>query len=148
MHFFWLYYFKMNSKAIVAIGDRPRMQIRDHPFSRSCVPIKSIFLIATKAMANRSHRGRNCPYAGLKFKSLFYKGKKFSFSFKPRGTSRRTKGKRKHSKKRFQKKVLVREIQCEGKRISSLSCRNFKFHHDFPERNIFKFRSLIEELVK
>lgn len=100
----WLYYFKTNSKAIVAIGDRPRMQIRDHPFFRSWAPIKSIFLIAIKATVNRRHRGRNCPYAGLKFKSLFYKREKFFFSFKARG---RTKGKGRHSKEHFQKKVLT-----------------------------------------
>lgn len=105
--FFWLYNFFNEFKATVAIGGRPRMQIKDHPF-RWRWAIKSIFLIAIKVTANQSRRRRNCPCVALKFKSLFYKERSFSPVWARRqGISRRTKGKGRQSKEHFQKKVLA-----------------------------------------
>jgi len=114
----------MNSKATIARdGDRPRMQIRNYPFARrEMSPDESIFLIAIKAMANQRHRGRNCPCAELKFKSLFYKGKSFSPGLKCGVESReeqREKGK--HSKEHFQKKVLA--SRCYARERESRKCR-------------------------
>lgn len=67
------------------------------------------FLIAVKATVNWKHMVKNCPRIRSKFKSLFYKGEKvfLQLEARRREVSRRTKGKRKHSKEYFQKKILT-----------------------------------------
>lgn len=115
--------FKSNCRDWRSLG----MQIRDHPFSRGWVSIKSIFLIVIKA--NRKHRGRNCPRAGLNH--YFIKGKVFLWlKAWRRGASRRNKGKGKILHGTFSKESSCVKIQCEGRRISIML-----FSYSLPSRN-------------
>lgn len=106
----------------------------DCSFSSRRIPMKSIFfLIAAKATVNWKHMVKNCPRIRSKFKSLFYKGEKIFLQLEARRreVSRRTKGKRKHSKEYFQKKILT------SRRNESLK-REYRSPYKFQRRN-FKF---------